>query len=321
MSAPRTPFHDGEVRAQSRLGLAEKMAAVGARAIRDHLVDQHRAFFAAQSMLLLARVDGAARPWASVLAGPPGFAFAPAARRLRIAARPVGGAPHGALAVGERVGVLGIDYATRRRNRVNGHIAVLDDRCFEIQVEQSFGNCPKYIQRRTVSLPEGEGWCVDPPVPRVVDTLDGAIRDLIEGCDHFYIASHHPGDASDPRNGADVSHRGGRAGFVRVVDGSCIEFPDFAGNRFFNTLGNIEATGRAGLLFIDFSDGSVVSLSGDAIVDWRAVPASQIAGAERTVRVDVQQAWMFPRALPLQWRLVEQSPALQGTGAWPVAHS
>jgi predicted pyridoxine 5'-phosphate oxidase superfamily flavin-nucleotide-binding protein len=150
-----------------------------------------------------------------------------------------------------------------------------------------------------------------------IATLAGAPGDLIERADHFYIASHHSGDTDDARHGVDVSHRGGRAGFVRVHDDTVIEFPDFAGNHFFNTLGNIEASGRAGLLFIDVRDGSLLACSGRATIDWCAARAARLPGAERIVRIEVEHAWQHARALPWQWRLVESSPALDNTGVWP----
>src|SRR3546814_14766932 len=65
--------------------------------------------------------------------------------------------------------------------------------------------------------------------------------------------------------GADVSHRGGRPGFVRVTedDGrSVLTIPDFSGNQFFNTLGNIAINPRAGLLFVDFATGDLLTLTG-----------------------------------------------------------
>lgn len=317
MSTPASPFHAGERRVQTRLGVADKMAALGPRVIRDHLIEQHREFFATQHMLLLGRVDGAGWPWASLLAGPPGFAHSPAPDRMHIAAMPVGGAPQQVLVPGQRVGLLGIDYATRRRNRVNGRIAAVDGRSFELAVEHSFGNCPKYIHKRAVSLAEGRAWHIEPGAPMRIATLAGAPGDLIDSADHFYIASHHGGDWDDARHGVDVSHRGGRTGFVRVRDNAVIEFPDFAGNRFFNTLGNIEASGRAGLLVIDVRDGSLLACSGRATIDWRAASAARLPGAERIVRIEVEHAWQHARALPWQWRLVESSPALEGTGVWP----
>ena len=61
--------------------------------------------------------------------------------------------------------------------------------------------------------------------------------------------------------GADISHRGGRPGFVRV-DGDVLTIPDFRGNRYFNTLGNLIAEPRASLLFVDFETGDLLQLQG-----------------------------------------------------------
>lgn len=150
MSEPVSPFHAGELRVQARLGVRQQMAAVGPRVIRDHLIEQHRDFFAAQHMLLLARSDGAGRPWASVLAGAPGFAHAPDPSALRVDALPVGGAPHGALLPGEGIGLLGIDYATRRRNRLNGRIATVGARGFELRVDQMATCCASVRWRQCI---------------------------------------------------------------------------------------------------------------------------------------------------------------------------
>ncbi|MDT1852839.1 FAD-binding oxidoreductase, partial [Acinetobacter baumannii] len=68
------------------------------------------------------------------------------------------------------------------------------------------------------------------------------------------------------RRQVDVSHRGGKAGFVRVADDGTLTIPDFDGNLFFNTLGNIVVNGKAGLLFVDFASGDLLQMSGDAEV-------------------------------------------------------
>lgn len=315
-SAGASPFHDGEQRVQLRLGHREQVAAIGARAIRDHLPEQHREFYAGQHLLLAGSADRDRQPWVSVLAGAPGFAHAPDPRRLRIDALPAGGAPGLRLAAGQRLGLLGIDHSNRRRNRVNGRVEAVDDGGFTLAVEQSFGNCPKYIARRVTRVPPGDAWRL-PAVPAVrADLGDERVRRLIRRADHFYIASHHLGDAHDVRAGVDVSHRGGRAGFVGVEADRTLVFPDFAGNRFFNTLGNIEATGRAGLAFVDVDDGSLLTLTGEAAVDWRDGAGDRLAGAERLVRVTPRSAWLHPRLLPFAWELVEPSPFLDGTGVW-----
>ena len=49
---------------------------------------------------------------------------------------------------GARLGLLGIDLATRRRNRLNAVVDSVADGKLHLSVLQSYGNCPKYIQAR-----------------------------------------------------------------------------------------------------------------------------------------------------------------------------
>ena len=317
-----SPFHSGELEIQRRVGVDERIKDIGRRVIRDHLLPQHQAFYQAQHMLLLALVDSDGKPWPAVVAGSPGFVVALDPLHLRIDALPVGlsatfdGAPIAELVVGAQVGVLGIDYSTRRRNRVNGRVISVDRTGFVLHVTQSFGNCPKYIQLRDTESSEAPGWRAQPVAGHFVPELNGEWRALIEASDHFFIASHYDRPGDEAHHGADVSHRGGKPGFVRIDADGVLEFPDFAGNRFYNTLGNISANGKAALLFIDFRCGSLLSMSGEARVDWRAADTSGFAGAERSVRFTSRDIRVYSRALPLRWRFREQSPALEHTGHW-----
>jgi predicted pyridoxine 5'-phosphate oxidase superfamily flavin-nucleotide-binding protein len=68
-----SPFHEGEREIQERLGIRDKMETFGRRVIREHLPDQHREFYASLPFVLVGTVDGRGRPWASIVAGPPGF--------------------------------------------------------------------------------------------------------------------------------------------------------------------------------------------------------------------------------------------------------
>ena len=308
-------FHEGEVSVQQRLGVAGKMQGIGERVIRDHLVGQHREFFSGLQMLSMGSADAGGRPWVSLLTGPPGFAHSPDPIHLRVDAQPRICTPGLKLAEGQRVGLLGLDYSNRRRNRLNGTIETLDVAGFMLRVGQSYGNCPKYIHTRTTEPPPAMSWN-EPAAAEPVLQLDGASRTLINGADHFYVASHHLGGGEDARYGVDVSHRGGRPGFVSVRGGDTLLFPDFAGNRFYNTLGNIEADGRAGVAFIDFDEGTVLSVTGAASIDWRDESQTGFPGAQRLVRLRVEEAWLHRRALPFRWRALEPSPALVGTGRW-----
>ncbi|MNS50210.1 Pyridoxamine 5'-phosphate oxidase [compost metagenome] len=115
----------------------------------------------------------------------------------------------------------------------------------------------------------------------------------------------------------DVSHRGGKPGFVRV-DGNVLTIPDFSGNRFFNTLGNLTANPRAGLVFIDFEHGDVLQVSGRAEVVLDSPEIQTFAGAERLWRVHVRRVVRRPGALALRWRFNDYAPTALATGQWPA---
>ncbi len=119
-----SPWHEGERAVQARAGVdAERSEAIGRRALRDFMPDQHREFFAQLPFLVAGSVDGAGQPWASIVSGPPWFVSSPDPKTLRIGALPDAGDPLAeALTVGAKVGLLGIELSTRRRNRQNGRV-------------------------------------------------------------------------------------------------------------------------------------------------------------------------------------------------------
>jgi predicted pyridoxine 5'-phosphate oxidase superfamily flavin-nucleotide-binding protein len=311
-----TPWHAGERAMQTRVGVGERMARVGGRAIRDFMPDQHRDFFARLPFLVVGSVDHAGWVWASLLAGRPGFAASPDPRSLTIAALPVAGDPlAGALAPGTKLGLLGIELPSRRRNRMNGSVIALDGAGFTVAVEQSFGNCPQYIQARDYASVEAT------PAGVRVETftaLDEAARALIARSDTFFVAS---ASGSDGRHDVDVSHRGGRPGFVGIDGDGALVVPDYAGNRFFNTLGNLTANPRAGLLFVDFASGDLLQLTGTTTIVWEGPALNAFAGAERLWRVAPSQGRWLRGALPLRLELREFSPTLEGTGTWYEAQA
>ncbi len=146
---PESPFHSGELAIQSQMGAQERIDRQGRRIIQEFLPDQHRQFLAQLPYIIVGTVDATGHPWASILVGNPGFLSTPSDRTLRITAQPLPGDPLAAnLAPGIDIGFLGIEFSTRRRNRVNGRVAATHPNSFEVQVRQSFGNCPQYIQAR-----------------------------------------------------------------------------------------------------------------------------------------------------------------------------
>jgi len=313
------PFHEGERAIQARLGVRERMERFGRRIIQAHLPEEHRTFYAALPFLVAAHVDSAGRPWASALAGRPGFVHSPDPQHIRIDARPVEGDPLvDALRPGRALGLLGLEFQTRRRNRANGRIVATHGAGVVLRVDQAFGNCPQYIQTRALCL-------VDNPRQsrpcEALPGLDDQARSVISAADTFFVASYaEPG--GNPRvQGADASHRGGRPGFVRVDDQRTLTIPDYVGNFHFNTLGNFLVNPRAGMLFVDFERGDLLMLTGAVEIIWEGPEVDAFQGAERLWRFTLAHGLRLPGALPLRWRFGEYSPHTLMTGSWEEAEA
>ena len=313
-------FHAGEQALQARVGSRTRLAEVGPKVIRDYMPDQHRLFFSELPMLFVGSLDAGGRPWASILAGQPGFVSSPDPHTLVVRARPLAHDPLAeTLAVGMPVGLLGIQLETRRRNRMNGTVTELRPDRFTVAVGQSFGNCPQYIQSRATWL-DAQALAADAPTLREEGArLSDMAADMIARADTLFLASAAPAAGSDSAHGVDVSHRGGRPGFVRVDrtdTGTVLTIPDFRGNLYFNTLGNIAAYPRAGLLFVDFDTGDLLTLTGTGEIVWDGPEVASFVGAERLLRVRVERGRFIRNALPLRWSGLEYAPQLARTGTW-----
>jgi predicted pyridoxine 5'-phosphate oxidase superfamily flavin-nucleotide-binding protein len=312
-----SPFHEGESALQQRVGARDRVERLGQRFVRDHLPEEHRQFYARLPWLFVGSVDGYERPWASVLFGRPGFLSSPGPHHLLVRGRPIFGDPlNDHLIVNADLGLLGIELSTRRRNRANGTVSHLEPGSFQVAVAQTFGNCPQYIQAREYALlPDIERLAEPRPVHRF-RRFDARARDLISRCDTFFIATSLLSGGPGSSSGVDVSHRGGRPGFVRIDTDTVLTVPDFRGNRFFNTLGNISLNPRAGLLFIDFRNGDLLFTTGAAEIIWNGPEVRAFRGAERLLRFSLDEGLLLERAVPFHWRFIGWSPSLDRTGSW-----
>ena len=292
-----SPFHPGEQQVQDRLGVRD-IEGWARKVVRPYMPEEHRAFHTALPFLVAAARDGRGRPWVTLLTGPDGFVTSPDPKSLLIDAKPVpGDALEGGLALGADVGILGIELATRRRNRVNGRIAGGDSTSLEFAVDQSFGNCPQYIRERQWRRADNEP--AGPPIRGA--RLTPSQRDWIASADTFFIASGHRGGGESPAFGMDASHRGGDPGFVRVEGETRLTFPDYAGNNHYNTIGNLVLDPRAGLLFVDFESGSLLQLTGRTTIDWDSEAVARVPGARRLVGFDIEEIVELHAAVPLRW--------------------
>ncbi|MGW1283893.1 pyridoxamine 5'-phosphate oxidase family protein [Streptomyces sp. NPDC002586] len=320
-------YHAGSLAVQEQRGVRDRAEHVG-RSLGQDIKPVAAAFLELQPLLMVGAADPeTGRVWTSALTGTPGFVRATGLRQMSVVTdtdtgrggRPEGeggcvrcaatavraraahahGNPHSrdglqdplATALktpGTHLGTIALDPRTRRRMRLNGRLRPTP-RGFAVEADQVFSNCPRFIQRR-----ESYETVADrtPGTPRFLAELGPHEREFIRSADTFFLATVHPG-------GADVSHRGGNASFVQVASPTGLTWPDYPGNAMFLTLGNLRTDPRAGLLFLDWTTGDTLQLTGEAHADIAA----------GGVRFTLTQALWTPAALPLRWSAPEYSPA------------
>jgi predicted pyridoxine 5'-phosphate oxidase superfamily flavin-nucleotide-binding protein len=259
MSSQAVGFHGGELAVQRRAGVEAEAARLRPMMAPGELRGGAPAFLAHASFAAITARDRDGRLWTSPLIGPPGFLAATTPTRLSLRnTLPVGDPLHG-LPEGQPVGIVVMDFAAKRRVRINGTLAETDGGMLEVDVTQAYGNCPQYIHPRRISA-EKDVPATNSHVEHGASLGADDIA-LIDSADTFFLGTTHP------ERGNDASHRGGPAGFVHA-DHNTVEWPDYPGNNMFNSFGNLEIDPTAALLFIDFDSGRTLALSGRAVVDW-----------------------------------------------------
>jgi uncharacterized protein len=251
-------FHDGELAVQRRAGVQAQAARLRGMLEPVELRGGIVTFLADRTFAVITGRDDADRLWTSPLTGQPGFLEASSPTTLTIHAALPSGDPLHRMGAGQPVGLVVVEFATRRRVRINGFLARVGVDQLVVEVEQAYGNCPQYIHQRRVvpDAPGGSGY--DSRHGTVLSEEDA---ELIRSADTFFLGTTHP------ERGNDASHRGGPAGFVHV-EGNQLWWPDFPGNNMFNSFGNLAVDPAAALLFPDFRTGRTVALSGTAALEW-----------------------------------------------------
>jgi len=290
-------YHPGELEVQRRAGVQE--AARRLRRSRHTEIPQVASdFLGEQRFIVLSTADAHSRPWASVLSGSSGFVHTLDNRTIRIEEMPLEADPLTMnLQSSLFVGLIALDFSTRQRLRINGRLGKDKDGAILIHVDQAYANCPKYIQRR-----QGLQGVVDHvSVRQASANLDSRHYDWIRRADTFFLATLSPGE------GADASHRGGMPGFLNL-QGRDLIWPDYAGNSMFNSLGNIAVHPYAGIVVPDFDTGATLQLTGRATIDWSPQNSAALPGAERLVRLSIENIVEIAGAFPAGLKLVEYSP-------------
>ncbi len=309
-----SPFHAGEQAVQERIGVRDRVEHMGRRMMRDFMPDEHRELFEDLPFVVVGSARANGTLWASLLFGEPGFVRSPSPRSLLIRAEPLIGDPLAeSLNTGAALGLLGIELPTRRRNRANGHVARRTSEGFELQIEQSFGNCKQYIQSRAGTFQRAGAPHLESAA------LSAEALAVVSRTDTTFIATSSRDAQRGYSEGLDVSHRGGRPGFLRATtEGgqTRLTMPDFSGNFMFNSFGNLEVNPRAGLLALDFESGGLLSVSGNARVIWEGPEVDAFEGAERLLEFEVSEGLLWQGVLA-GWSPPQLSPHLRQTGTWP----
>ncbi|HEY7099937.1 MAG TPA: pyridoxamine 5'-phosphate oxidase family protein [Terriglobales bacterium] len=293
-------YHAGELEVQARAGVGSD--GLAARDMyRPEMPSGVRRFLEHQRLAVFSTRDSDGRVWASLRSGEEGFLQA-----LDEVTVEIGGYSHPDdvllknLTTETQAGILVIDLAARHRLRLNGLAQLGEDGKITLTTQQVYGNCPQYIQARDVVTMAD----LKESISVTASTLDNSQQRRIEKADTFFIASAHP------VSGADASHRGGKPGFIRIENDSRLLFPDYSGNKMFNTLGNLVADPHAGLLIPDFASGAALQLSGRATILWDDPRAKDFPGAKRILAFDVERVADLRPATLLRFAFRDYSPLL-----------
>ena len=224
---------------------------------------------------------------------------------------------------GKVMAALSIDLATRDRLKLAGRFLVgsavhtvpgVANLQMAFAVEEALGNCPKYLNKKHIvpHVPSPELVSIDNGLPLPREAVE-----VIEKADLFFIASKH-GNGS-----MDVNHRGGSPGFVRVFrnDGSSeggggdggdaglvLVYPEYSGNRLYQTLGNLNEDPVVGIAIPDFDTSNVLYLTGRTTILVAERAAAYMPHAKLAVRIDVTEARFVRDGLPFRGSVVDYSP-------------
>lgn len=330
-------WHAGELHLQTALG--HKDAVAGAHSIfRPQLTAQHQSFHTSLALLPVCTLDAAGRPWASFLTsrtGEHGFIKSPSFTSLiatdmslhndhpvEIALKE--GAKFGMTSLirgGEEaqgpalklIAAVGVEFETRRRNKFSGFINERNlgsetDRTIQVEVMESLGNCPKYINTRSLIanqnhdpkvLHKGHNLALGQALPK--ETLEHVAR-----ADTLFLATRYTSPTQTIfKSHLGINIRGGKPGFLRITqegERQVAYLPDYSGNRFMSSLGNIYSDRVAGLTIPLMRKGKpidVVYLTGDATVLLGTESSKIFPGVSTCVRVEITGFMHVQDAVPL----------------------
>lgn len=280
-------------------------------------------------LLALGTLDQQGRPWSTLWGGTAGFAepiaesliglraqvdrqYDPVARSLLLHNHTDNQASgHTPNTTGKMVSGLAIDLENRRRVKLFGRMVagyVSDETAgpdssahLVIKIEESLGNCPKYLNKKHIVAAR--------PEPRLISDspqLPPAAVELLSRADTIFVSS------SQGTANMDTNIRGGPPGFVRLASndasGTVILYPEYSGNRLYQTLGNLQTTPWAGYVVPDFETGNVLYATGRTEVLVGKEASSILPRSNVVVRVTLAAAVFVTNGLAFRGQPGDPSP-------------
>jgi ferredoxin-NADP reductase/predicted pyridoxine 5'-phosphate oxidase superfamily flavin-nucleotide-binding protein len=173
------------------------------------------------------------------------------------------------------------------------------------KIEQSLGNCPKYLNQYEIR---------PAPVASKLVTEGASLsdegRDLITAADMFFLSTSTEDDM-------DVNHRGGPQGFVRIMSRTEIVYPEYSGNRLYQSLGNLQLNPKIGLVFPNYSTGDVLYITGTTEILTDKDATNVLPGSNLAVKITINKARFVSNGLP--FRGTRQSPSPYNPRVRPLA--
>ncbi|KAI8845295.1 hypothetical protein BJ741DRAFT_587537 [Chytriomyces cf. hyalinus JEL632] len=297
--------HEGELLVQARRQVPKEVSQFLERLVSDEMPDQHASFFANLPYVAVAALDAEGRPWTTLLVADPA-AGAPMVRVTlpdTLEARsslPQDDPFARCMQVKESkdsnklFAMLGVDFTNRRRNKAAGVVTEYKGTAaafsMTLVTTENLGNCPKYITLRDLEH------CRRQPETIVNAWHDdkgasiASCLDTIAQASSIFLATKHV-DKKAERSDVGLNHRGGAPGFVRVYADEAgqwhLVIPDYSGNRFYQSLGNIQTDGQAGVLFPNFQTGDMCHVTGKAVNLFDEEAAALMPGMSLITKVEI----------------------------------
>jgi uncharacterized protein len=216
-------FHGGELAVQQRAGVRAEAARLEPMPEPGELGAGFTQFLAERTFAVISARDRSGRLWVSPLAGPAGFMTVYSPTSLLIAVPISDGDPLLGPSAGQSVGMIALEFALRRRVRLNGTLIEASPGRLVIEVREAYGNCPQYIQQRVLRLDERT--VAYPRSSREAIAFSAADAEIIRQADTFAVHLHAADPASEIPPAGLIPARAPRAAGERDPPGSCRWIP------------------------------------------------------------------------------------------------